>query len=78
LSGLRTSPATLRAIVAADAVASPLPAHHRQAIAARSYGRDLLTDGERWFLDSVLRLSSLSERQHARLHEIAARVELGR
>ena len=78
MSELRTSPAVLRAIAAANAVASPLPAHHRQAIAARSYGRDLLTDGERWFLGSVLRLSSLSERQQTRLREIEARVELGR
>jgi hypothetical protein len=61
--------------VAANAVASPLPTHHAEAIAARSYGRALLTDGERWFLDSVLRLSSLSARQQGRLREIAARVE---
>ena len=75
MSCLRVSPAMLRAVAAANAVAAPLPPHHAQAIAVRSYGRDLVTEGERWFLDSVLRLSRLSERQQARLNELAGRVE---
>lgn len=55
-------------------MASPLPAHHRQAITARSYGH-LLTDHERWFLGAVLKLPELSERQQSRLREICCKVE---
>lgn len=78
MSDIRTSPALLRAAVAANAVASPLRDHHRTAIAARSYGRGFLTQGELWFLESVQRLSSINERQELRLLDIAAKVERNR
>lgn len=74
----RVSPAVLRAAVAANAIAAPLPRHWATAIASLSYGAAVLTEGERWFLDSVQVLSSLSERQWARLNEIAAKVERNR
>lgn len=77
MSALRVSPALLWAAVAANAVRSPLPVHHRTVYAALAHG-PLLTDGERWLLDSFLRLPSLSERQQARLNEIAVKVERGR
>jgi hypothetical protein len=78
MTALRVSPALLRAVVAANAVRSPLPPHCATAIAARSYGRDLLTEGEGWFLETVQALPSLSERQRMRLNEIAAKVERNR
>lgn len=78
MSALRVSAAQLLAAVASNADASPLPPHHQTAIAARSYGRLLLTACEAWFLDSILRLSRLSERQQARLNDIAVKVERGR
>lgn len=80
---LRVSPALLRANAAAMALAAPIPPHHRAvyAVLARARpgsGIDLLTEGDRWFLNSVLRLSSLSDRQQARLNDIAVRIERGR
>lgn len=74
----RLPPLALRRALAANAAASPLFDHHRTAIAARSYGAALLTQGELWFLDAVMRLRTLSERQQARLNEIAVKVERGR
>jgi hypothetical protein len=71
----RVSPALLRFVAAANAVASPMPPHHAEAIGAMSLGRDIITPQERWFLQSCLRLPSLSERQQARLWEIAGKVE---
>ena len=73
----RTSPALLRLAVANNAMASPLLPHQAQAITAASYGH-LLNEHELWFLGSVQKLSALSERQRARLHEISAKVERGR
>lgn len=81
MSALRVSPTVLRAAVAANAVASPLPAHHRTvyAILARANTAAALnlTDGERWLLEIVLLLPTLSERQQARLNDIAVKVERG-
>lgn len=80
MSALRCSPALLRAVAAANAVASPIPGHHRAvyAILSRAKADALpLADGERWLLDSFLQLSGLSERQQARLNDIASRVERG-
>lgn len=74
----RVSPALLRFAAAANAVASPMPPHHATALQARSYGRDIITPGERWFLGCCLRLQTLSEAQTARLREIASKVERGR
>jgi hypothetical protein len=71
----RVSPALLRFAAAANAIASPMPDHHRHAIAARSLGRDIISVGERWFLDNVLRLQALSGRQWKRLREIEGRIE---
>lgn len=82
MSALRVSPAVLRAAVAANAVASPIPAHHRTVYAilarANTPSTTHLAEGERWLLDNLLRLPALSERQRARLNDIAARVERGR
>jgi hypothetical protein len=71
----RASPSLLRFAAAANAVASPLPDHHRIAVQVRSYGRDIIAPGDRWFLDGVLKLSAISERQWARLRELEAKVE---
>lgn len=73
----RTSPTLLRLAAVRNAIASPMPAHHRQAITAGSY-RHLLTEGEAWFLGAVLRLPELTERQLARLRGICSKVERGR
>lgn len=80
MSALRVSPAVLRAAVAANAVASPIPAHHRTvyAILSRAKSSPVLPEGERWLLDSFLRLPALSKRQQARLNDIASKVERGR
>jgi hypothetical protein len=78
MTALRCSPALLRAAVAANAVACPLPPHHRTARAILAHGERLLSQGERWFVDSVLRLSAISERQQARLNELAVKVERNR
>lgn len=79
MSALRTSPDVLRVKVAALAVATPIPPHHRTVYAimarAKSASPNLLTEGDRWFLNSVLRLSSLGDRQQARLNDIAVRIE---
>ena len=72
------SPALLRLAAAANAARSPVPAHHPTAYAARAYGHKFLTDGELWFLESVLRIPAVSERQQARLNEIAVKVERNR
>lgn len=71
----RVSPVLLRLAVAANAAKCPLPDHHRTAYATLAYGSKLLTQGELWFVESVLRLSVISERQRARLNEIAVKVE---
>jgi hypothetical protein len=74
------SPARARELlraVAANAAACPLWPHQREAITASGFPH-LLTPGELWFLDCVRRLRSLSERQQARLNEIAVKVERGR
>lgn len=59
------------------AARSPVNAHHAEAGRVLSFPH-LLTEGERWFLNSILRLRLLNERQLARLHQIAAKVERGR
>jgi hypothetical protein len=56
---------------------SQAPPHHSCAQTALSYER-FLTEGERWFLRSILCLSSLSERQWVRLREIEAKAERSR
>lgn len=48
--------------------------HHVAAATALSYDF-LLTDGERWFLQSTLQVAALSGRLLARLHEICAKIE---
>lgn len=82
MSALRVSADVLRANAAALALAAPIPPHHRAAYAvfARAMpgsGIDLLTEGDRWFLDSILRLPALTERQQARLNAMATKVERG-
>lgn len=74
----RCHPSALRRAVAANAAACPIFGHQITAIQAIAYGGSLLTEGERWFCDSVRRLRKLSERQQARLNEIAVKVERGR
>lgn len=71
----RVSPALLRLVAATNAARSPVPDHHRLAYATLSRGAKTLTDGERWFLESILRLPTLSERQWERLREIESRIE---
>lgn len=78
MTALRVSAALLRAAVAANALRSPVPPHHREAYATLAHGGNLLTAGDRWFLESVVRLPAVSERQLAKLRSIAATVELGR
>lgn len=73
----RVSPVLLRLAVAANAASSPVLPHHRAVYAAR-LGEWALSEGERWFLDSLLRLSDLSERQWERLREIEAKAERAR
>ena len=79
MSALRVPPGRLWAAAAANSARCPISDHHRQvhAVLSRAKGasRAVLTDGERWFLDSLLRLSRLSERQQARLNDIAVKVE---
>lgn len=64
----------MRRVAAINAMRPPLPEHHVTAYAARAHGFKLLTAGELWFLDSVLRLPALSEAQGARLLDIAKKV----
>ncbi|MFP5328875.1 MAG: hypothetical protein ACLGHC_01890 [Alphaproteobacteria bacterium] len=66
--------AALRKLAAINAARPPLPEHHVTAYAARAHGSKLLTAGELWFLESVLRLSKLSDAQAARLLDIAKKV----
>ena len=78
MSALRVSPALLRLVAAANAATAPVAAHHATAYAARAHGHKFLTEGELWFIECVLRLSTLSEGQQARLNDIAVKVERGR
>ena len=81
MSALRVPPGRLWAAAAANAARCPLPAHHREVYAILSRAKSAtvsdLPDSERWFLNSVLRLSTLSERQQARLRDIAVKAERG-
>ena len=70
-------PSRLLRAVAANNAASPLAPHHRTALTAKGY-HWLLTPGDKWFLDCVSRLTTISARQQARLNEVAAKVERGR
>lgn len=72
----RVSPHLLRAIAAANAIASPLPAHHRLALEALSRGGKGVSDQERWFLDAIRKLPALSERQWERLRRVQGDIEL--
>ena len=73
----RVSPALLRMAAAANAVRSPILAHHARAIRARGY-IELLTPGEMWFLNALLKITTLSETQDARLRDIEFKVERSR
>jgi hypothetical protein len=70
---MSASPA-LQRVAAINAARPPLPDHYVTAHAARAHGSRLLTAGELWFLESVLKLPALSERQQARLLDIAMKV----
>jgi hypothetical protein len=70
------TPELLR-FVATRAAESAVRPHQQAAITARSYSK-LLTEGERWFLDVAARLSVLSDRQQARLNDIALKIERAR
>ncbi len=70
----RVSPALLRMVAAANAVRSPMLPHHSRAIRARGYA-ELLTAGELWFLNALLKITTLSDKQDARLREIEFKVE---
>ena len=70
----RVSPALLRMAAAANAVRSPILPHHARAARARGYA-ELLTTGELWFLDALLKITTLSDKQDARLREIEFTVE---
>ncbi len=74
---MRCSPAALRLAALKNAVSAPLTAHQRLALTCRSYA-ELLTAGDLWFLDAVLKLKSLNDRQQARLNEVAMKIERGR
>ena len=54
-----------------------VPPHRISAMTARSFA-ELLSPGERWFLDMVAKLSRLSDQQQTQLNVIAAKVERGR
>lgn len=69
----RVSPALLR-MVAANAARSTVLPHHVRAIRARGYA-ELLSPGETWFLDALLKITALSVKQDARLREIEFKVE---
>jgi hypothetical protein len=69
------NPAALLAAVAANAARSPIANHHRLARMILAYGGDILTDGEKWFLNCCMRLASMSGAKMARLREIEAKVE---
>lgn len=64
-------------VIAAYNAANPLAPHHRTALTAKGYA-SLLTPGDQWFLDCLLRLPAISERQQDRLNQIAVKVERGR
>ena len=53
------------------------PSHHSRAQTVLSFPA-LLTNGDRWFLASIQRLSALSDRQWQKLQSIEAKVEHGR
>ena len=73
----RVSPIVLRLAAARNAAACPVPPHHRTVYAVR-LAEWALSEGERWFLNAVMRLSSLSERQWARLRDIEGKAERAR
>lgn len=70
-------PFRLLRAVAANNAACPLAPHHRTALTAKGY-HWLLTPGDRWFLDCLLQLPSVSQLQQTRLNDIASKVERGR
>lgn len=72
--GPQVHPLRLLRAAASNATVWPLADHQRTAITAKGY-HWLLTAGDVWFLDCILRLSAISERQQARLNEIASKVE---
>lgn len=67
----------LRFVAALNAAQPAHQAHQVTVRAALSFP-ELLTPGERWFLEAVAKLSRLSGPQQARLNEIASKVERGR
>lgn len=69
----RVSPALLR-MVAAHAARPPILPHHARAARARGYA-ELLTPGELWLLNALLKITTLSDKQDARLRDIEFKVE---
>lgn len=71
---MNVHPSRLLRAVAANAAASPMTTHRKMALAALRY-EWALTAGERWFLESIQQLSSLSPRQWDTLNEISSKGE---
>ena len=70
----RVSPALLRMAAAMNALRSPMLPHHARVLRARGYA-ELLTSGEVWLLEALLKISTLSAKQDARLRDIEFKVE---
>jgi hypothetical protein len=73
----RVAPHLLLQAAARNAAAFPIRPHQKLVATVAAFP-ELLSPGERWLLDTWARLPSLSERQQARLMDMAVKVERGR
>ena len=70
-------PAVLLRAAASNASRPPTLPHHVRAIRARGFA-GLITAGELWLLEGLLRVRSISAQQDKRLRDIELRIERAR
>lgn len=69
--------AVLLRAAASNANRSPLLPHHGRVMNARGYA-ELITAGEMWLLEALLRVRSISAQQDQRLRDIELKIERAR
>ena len=69
--------AVLLRAAASNSNRSPMPPHHVRLIRARGFA-ELITAGELWLLEGLLRVRSISAQQDKRLRDIELKIERAR